>query len=427
MNYSVSTSPAASGEETLGYNSRFLPTTPQANAPINQANGRNIAAPGTTRGLGYSDHLLIEAQGSQAYTVDSSDDSDVVPISPPGTPSQDTQPPNHSPVPTQGVPTFQGPRDSTQGMDPPPGQELFRQRGSRWVFTWNNPPQDWDRHLRTLCQDTTLAVSFCIAGLEHANGEGTPHIQGYLRLRDRVYMRTLRKRIECWWNVAKGSEEDNVAYCTKEGGYVFKYGTPLTQKLRKRMAKDEHVRTLQRDVVNKPWVEFEKLHPYEATYQQQVWLKYKYEHAPVENTWGGDLPMKNYWVWGPPGTGKSRWAWSQAGPIYTKLQNKWWDGFHLDSYKTVLIEDWGRDKAMLAPNLKQWADRYRFIAEIKNGTIWVEPGRFNLIVTSNFSIDQCFNYEDAEALKRRFTEMQIEDDRDIRLTMSIPQMTLQDQ
>ena len=83
----------------------------------------------------------------------------------------------------------------------------------------------------------------------------------------------------------------------------------------------------------------------------------------------------------------------------------------------VLIEDWGADKGMLATNIKQWADRYKFIAEIKNGVIWINPGQYRMIVTSNYSIEQCFNPEDAQAISRRFKQIHIQTREDIRLTM----------
>ena len=56
---------------------------------------------------------------------------------------------------------------------------------------------------------------------------------------------------------------------------------------------------------------------------------------------------------------------------------------------------------MLTQYLKTWADRYPFRAETKGSSMMIRPKK--IIVTSNYSIDQCFsNPEDAEAIKRRF-------------------------
>ena len=63
---------------------------------------------------------------------------------------------------------------------------------------------------------------------------------------------------------------------------------------------------------------------------------------------------------------------------------------------------------MFAQHLKIWSDRYFFMAECKGASMVVEPGRFFLIVTSNFPIMACFeNPEDVRAISRRFTEFEV--------------------
>ena len=60
--------------------------------------------------------------------------------------------------------------------------------------------------------------------------------------------------------------------------------------------------------------------------------------------------------------------------------------------------------------MKIWSDRYAFNGEIKGGTVYVEPGRWYLIVTSNHSIDEVFQgapEDDRNAIKRRFTEIEL--------------------
>jgi len=65
-----------------------------------------------------------------------------------------------------------------------------------------------------------------------------------------------------------------------------------------------------------------------------------------------------YWIWGKPGSGKSRWA-TQTYPVaYKKLQNKWWDGYH--GQEAVLMDDLGQDNAkFLTTHLKLWADPWQ--------------------------------------------------------------------
>jgi len=129
----------------------------------------------------------------------------------------------------------------------------------------------------------------------------------------------------------------------------------------------------------------------------------------VEN-WDGDLTAKNIWLWGKPGIGKSKWASNLMNPQwqYKKAVNKWWDGYNLAIHKIVILEDFPVNGQMFAQHLKIWADRYFFMAECKGASMVVEPGRFFLIITSNFPIEACFeNIEDIEAIKRRFNEIEV--------------------
>ena len=156
-----------------------------------------------------------------------------------------------------------------------------------------------------------LKIQFLIAE-EEVGANNTPHIQGYLRSENRIYYRTLRSKIQCYWEEAKGNEEQNIAYCSKTNSNLFKWGKPATKNAQRMLTRDETVKRLQKDVCNLSWDEFENAHPYEATYQSSIWLRFKYEHTPMDQIWNGDLQIKNVWIFGPPGTGKSSWAWRQS-------------------------------------------------------------------------------------------------------------------
>jgi hypothetical protein len=65
--------------------------------------------------------------------------------------------------------------------------------------------------------------------------------------------------------------------------------------------------------------------------------------------------------------------------------------------------------------MKIWSDRYSFTGEVKCGSVQIWPGNWYLVITSNYRIDQCFSLDDADAIKRRFTEWWIESPQDIAL------------
>ena len=62
----------------------------------------------------------------------------------------------------------------------------------------------------------------------------------------------------------------------------------------------------------------------------------------------------------------------------------------------------------LAQHIKRWADRYPFTAEIKGAHSAISPNDYELVVTSNYRIEECFKEpEDVAAIKRRFKELPI--------------------
>lgn len=110
--------------------------------------------------------------------------------------------------------------------------------------------------------------------------------------------------------------------------------------------------------------------------------------------------LDNFWIYGMPGTGKTTHVWSNYGEsLFIKPINKWWDGYNEEA--TILLDDWDVTHRMLCYHLKIWGDKWPFTGEIKGGSRRIRPKR--IIVTSNYSIDECFdNEQDVAAIKRRF-------------------------
>lgn len=213
---------------------------------------------------------------------------------------------------------------------------------------------------------------------------------------------------------AQGSELQNRDYCSKSGDYK-EYGA-LTVTDQKEVDRKNHVVNVMKDWMTLSKDEFESKWPYEALHWRRKLMEWEAGQTMRSEVWDSELRQKNIWIWGPPGTGKSRWARSQApNQCYCKLINKWWGGYEARYHKVVLMEDYPIDGKFLTQQMKLWSDRYVFIAETKGGQSQIDPRRLFFIVTANHSMEEVFEGEDLNALKRRFTEVEISTNQDIYL------------
>ncbi len=276
----------------------------------------------------------------------------------------------------------------------------------RWAFTLNNYTED---ELRSLKEWLELPLTRCaVVGMEQGE-KGTPHLQGYIELSTKQrlnQLKTVNQRIH--WEKAKGDRTQNYVYCTKEGNIWFKKGDEITWEAHRRSdEKWETIRSLVKDG---------KLQEIEAKYPREYLIyERQYQRMAAEETmkrlgiFEGDLKKKNVWLWGAPGTGKSRWANSQCPiiNIYRKMASKWWDGYDINTHKMILIEDWPSLQELdMGHHIKLWSDRYPFRGETKGGMVTIDPNT-PMVITSNYPIDQCFKPGDIDAIKRRFTMIEL--------------------
>ncbi len=90
-------------------------------------------------------------------------------------------------------------------------------RGTRrWCLTINNPEIDCTGCIEKLC---TLKVVRAIVGSEFGEN-GTPHLQGYCVFKNCVRLSGLKKLFPtCHAEFARGSDDDNRRYCSKDGKF----------------------------------------------------------------------------------------------------------------------------------------------------------------------------------------------------------------
>lgn len=288
--------------------------------------------------------------------------------------------------------------------------EEYNQRGKRWIGTINNYNDIAIAKLEEVLQSDDIKYGcYC---KEIAPTTGTPHVHFFIHYRSAIRRNTIKSKIgSCWIDIARGGLKSIIQYIQKDGEFK-EYGSKPVQT-EEQISKELELKKMLEDLKNMAWNEFENNYPVECYRNYNKLQNYRFRHQNINEPWGGELKSKNIWLWGAPGTGKSKWAHSQRplNEIYKKNVNKWWDGYDNSITKLVLIEDFPIDnKDWLINIMKIWSDRYAFNGEIKGGTVWVETGRWYLIVTSNHSIDQVFQgapEDDRNAIKRRFTEIEL--------------------
>lgn len=257
----------------------------------------------------------------------------------------------------------------------------------RWCFTLNNPTAD--SHVALQC----LPYEFLCFGKELAPSTGTPHLQGYIIMKSNQRMSAMIKKIPgAHLEAAKGTTEQNVAYCMKEGTYS-EYGVrPKTPQEKGAMnaerfkdafeaAKEGRLDDIPHDI---------RLRYYGTL--KTIMKDYMPVCKDADDTTG-------WWFYGASGTGKSRQARVEFPGSYMKMCNKWWDGYQ--DHDTVIIDDLDTNHSVLGHHLKIWADRYAFLAETKGGALMIRPKK--IVVTSQYPIEEIWTDEATrEALNRRF-------------------------
>lgn len=242
-------------------------------------------------------------------------------------------------------------------------------RGRAWCFTLNNYTEaEFETVKQADCR-------FLICGRE-VGESGTPHLQGYVYFQNAVRLSSVKALLGARMHLelAKGSVEQNIAYCSKDGNHIQTGEAPMSNSEKGAKEKRRY---------EDAWISAQegKLEDIDADLRVRHYHTLKRIHLDkIAERDLEDTTAQMHWYYGPAGTGKSRKAREEMPEAYLKMCNKWWDGY-VDQ-PDVLIDDFDIAHQVLAHHLKIWADRYPFMAEIKGGSKKIRPTR--IIVTSNY-------------------------------------------
>jgi len=251
-------------------------------------------------------------------------------------------------------------------------------RTVRFCFTLNN----WTDVDIQWFDDSTMFKYVCYGKEIGANL--TPHLQGYFEFPNRqtksvaACVKTLidgglvsRPHIE----IAKGTADQCIVYCQKEGVFWEKGEKPKGQGKR-----------VDLDAVYASITNGDSLQDVACSHPTEF-IKF---HRGIERLIAIRQPKRNwktevYWLWGPSGTGKSRWAWETYPDAYMKQAGtKWWCGY--SDQACAIIDDFRPSKELPFNFILSLFDRYPLLLEVKGGS--TQCLLKTICVTSPFSPDQ---------------------------------------
>lgn len=262
-------------------------------------------------------------------------------------------------------------------------------RSRSWCFTLNN----FTEH--EVIQFKALPCKYIVFG-EEVGEEGTPHLQGYVHFGSQRTLTALKKKpafSRAHLEVAKADAEVNKDYCTKDATNVYERGEPPLTK--KQVGDNEKDR----------WASIKSLAKQGKldAIDPKVYIQnYKTLKSIMQDNMPRPKSLDDVcgeWIWGLAGTGKTHSARTLYPDAFIKQRNKWWDGYA--GQEVVIMDDIDPYNVALGPYLKDWGDKWSFMAEHKGTSQWIRPKKF--IVTSQFPPEAIWkDQETLDAIYRRF-------------------------
>lgn len=263
---------------------------------------------------------------------------------------------------------------------------MSNKRFRNWCFTDFSLSKDYVECL-------SPNITFLIYGKEKCPTTKKEHHQGYLELKEAMTLSAIKKKLKndtIHLEVAKGSAEQNIKYCEKDGE-VFVWGTPKQQGKRTDLE-------VARELIDEGKKNHEIARQVSSFQAVNSIQKLRLMLIPPRT----EKPYVQ-WFWGDTGTGKTETAVKIFEKNYDKISYK--NGFIIGYYgnKNCLWDEF-RSQIPLC-DLLIMLDKYECIINVKNTECYFSPS--HIIITSCFHPRQCYKNcgENIEQLLRRIDEI----------------------
>lgn len=283
-------------------------------------------------------------------------------------------------------------------------------RYRNWVFTINNPDKYVSQDLFSEDNDAKQIVdyttkewdeiksrsTYILCQLERGEN-GTPHLQGYIELKNASRLSTLKVCLPtAHLEPRRGTQKEAIDYCTKsdtrEAG-PFHWGEKRSQG-----ARSDIKEIVDLTMQGKTLLEIISEYPHALQFINQI-EKLQSRIKPAKR----ELP-RIIWLWGPSGAGKTKAAWEIFSDAYlfvesTKGTTQWFEGY--GGEKNFIWDEFSG--AFPFRSLLQLIDVHPYRAQIKGSSCPINA--CNFIITSNSCPESFYSEElDRSPLERRLRE-----------------------
>jgi len=210
--------------------------------------------------------------------------------------------------------------------------------------------------------------------IEKAPTTGKIHAQGFLVLKKRVVFNRVKQLYpEAHWEPAKGSQGQNIAYCSKSESRVkgpFQFGE--LEKQGKSKPLQSAIKLIKEgNGLKKIWEEYPEVMVHHARGLSACLCLQIGESPPWRS-------VEVHWYWGKTGVGKTRRAFDDDPLLYQVVgKGKWWDGYLGQS--AILFDEFYGEIQM--KDMLRWLDGYKCQVPIKGGFVWAHWTK--VYITSN--------------------------------------------
>lgn len=267
-----------------------------------------------------------------------------------------------------------------------------------WVYTYNNPtaPIPFNTH----------QMLYHVYG-DEVGESGTRHYQGFIVFKNRKLFSQVKELCpEAHWEATKGTYQQAADYCKKEGQFTEEGTLPEQPQTKGSKAGGKATKDKWRFISDA--AKAGNLDLIDADHPKQFVNSYR-NLVAIRKDFTKRLPdltgVCGIWYYGQPGAGKTRLCSLKYPNAYLKRMNKWFDGYNNE--KVVILDDLGMDHKFMGYELKKLADRYCYMVEVKNASMYIRPEK--CVVTSQYRIEDIWadDVETKNALQRRFVQVEV--------------------